>query len=80
MIHLDTIFSEPLLEFGNGGESYDIREGILKYGPMDVHGPKAKTTIKLGFVGTPKTIHAFSDWMKKCSEGFGSDNILNQKF
>ena len=80
MIRLDTIFPEPFLEFGNGGSSYDIREGLLKHGPVNVDGPKAKATIRLGFVGTPKTIRAFSDWMQKCSDGIASDNPLNQNF
>ena len=80
MICLDTIFTEPLLEFGNGGESCDIREGILKYGPVGVGGAKAKTVIRLGLVGTPKTVRAFSDWMKNCSDGFGSNDPLNENF
>jgi hypothetical protein len=80
MIQLDTIFSEPMLEFGNGGLSCDIREGILNHGPLDVDGPKAKTAVKLGLVGTPKTIAAFSAWMDKCSEGIGGDDPLNPNF
>jgi hypothetical protein len=80
MIHLDAIFSEPLLEFGNGGQSYDIREGILKYGPVDVQGPKAKTAIRVGLIGTPKTICAFSAWMNQCSGGLAGDDPLNQNF
>lgn len=60
MIHLDQIFTEPVLEFGNGGRSFDIREGIIKYGPVDVDGPRALTSIKLGLVGTPKTVAEFT--------------------
>lgn len=80
MIAFDRVFSEPLLEFGRGGTSYDIREGLLNFGPLDVGTAKAKTAVKLGFVGTPKSIHAFSQWMKQCSEGIESDNPLNRNF
>ena len=61
MIKLDKVIAEPLLEFGGGGQSYDIREGILRYGPVDVSTPRAKTGIKIGMVGTAKSIAAFTD-------------------
>jgi hypothetical protein len=80
MICLDTVFTEPLLEFGKDGVSCDIREGILKYGPLDVGAPKAKTSVRLGLIGTPKTVCAFSAWMKKCSEGLGGDDPQNENF
>ena len=80
MIHLDQVFSEPVLEFGQHGTSDDIREGILYYGPLDIDTPKAKTTIKLGIVGSPKTIDAFSKWMEECSSGIESDDLLNTNF
>jgi hypothetical protein len=80
MIRLDNVFQEPLLEFGNAGASPDIREGIMRYGPIDTGTAKAKTAIRLGFVGTPKTVHAFSDWLKQCSDGISTDDILNQYF
>lgn len=80
MIRLDNIFTEPLLEFGNAGLSPDIREGIIHHGPIDVGTAKAKTAVRLGFVGTPKSVCAFSDWLKKCSDGIGTDDPLNQNF
>ena len=80
MIRLDNVFQEPLLEFGNAGSSPDIREGITRYGPIDAGTAKDKTAIRLGFVGTPKTVHAFSEWLKQCSDGISTDDILNQYF
>lgn len=68
---LDRIISEPRLEFGNGGTSYDIREGINRYGPVDFGTVRAKTEVKLGLVGTGKTIAQFSDWMNACADGLG---------
>lgn len=78
MIKLDKVIAEPLLEFGGGGQSYDIREGILRYGPVDVSTPRAKTGIKIGMVGTAKSIAAFTDWMQVCAKGIKGDNPLNQ--
>ena len=80
MMRLDRVFEEPLLEFGKGGMSYDIREGILVHGPLDAGSPKAKTTIKLGFVGSPKSIAEFGEWMDKCSNGIEGDDPLNRNF
>ena len=80
MIRLDTVFQEPLLEFGNAGLSPDIRDGIARNGPVGIGTAKAKTSLRLGFVGTPKTVHAFSDWFKQCSNGLNTDDPLNQNF
>ena len=80
MIHLDCVFPEPLLEFGNSGSSPDIRDGIMAHGPVDAGTAKAKTTIRLGLLGTPKTVRAFSDWLKQCSVGISTDDPLNQNF
>ena len=80
MISLDSVFPEPLLEFGSGGTSCDIRRGIFRFGPLDVTGPKAKTSIRIGLVGTPKSISSFSEWFHLCSGGLGSDDPANQNF
>ncbi len=80
MIDVDRIFEEPLLEFGRRETSYDIREGVLYSGPVDIGTARAKTAIKLGFVGTPKTIAAFTDWMEKRSGGVTGDDPLNRNF
>lgn len=74
---LDNFIHEPVLEFGKGGTSYDIREGICKYGPVDHGTPRSKNEVRLGFVGTPKTIAAFSEWMTVCGDGIESENPLN---
>lgn len=75
---IDQVIGEPMLEFGNGGTACDIRQGILEYGPVDFGTPRAKTEVKIGFVGTGKTIEGFSKWMKECSEGIPGENPLNE--
>ena len=80
MIHIDRVFNEPVLEFGHRETSYDIREGVLCFGPVDIGTARATTTVKLGFVGTPKTIAGFTDWMQTCSLGVAGDDPLNRNF
>ena len=77
---LDRAFNEPLLEFGKGGTSPDIRDGINRFGPINVDTAKAKASIRLGFVGTPKTVQSFSEWLKQCSNGIKTDDPLNPNF
>lgn len=80
MIRLDRIFPEPMLEFGGRQVSADIREGLLKFGPLDFGTAKAKKSLRLGFVGTAKSIHAFTDWMETCRKGLDGDDPLNPHF
>lgn len=80
MIRLDQVIPEPTLEFGQHGLSDDIREGILVHGPVDIGTSKATTTVKLGLVGSPKNIRAFTAWMKECEAGIESDDPANHNF
>ena len=80
MIRLDQIFPEPLLEFGGNSTSSDIRDGLLRHGPVDFNTAKAKDIVRLGFVGTAKTIAAFSEWMQQCGAGLSGDDPLNPNF
>lgn len=80
MIRVDRIFEEPVLEFGHGKTSYDIREGVLFWGPVDTGTTRATREVKVGFVGTPKTVGAFTDWMEACAIGLTGDDPLNRNF
>jgi len=77
---VDRVIPEPLLEFGNGGRSFDIREGIGNWGPVDFGTARAKNEVKIGMVGTGKTISAFSDWMREAGDGIKGENPLNENF
>ena len=77
---IDRVIPEPFLEFGNSGTSFDIREGIINFGPVDHGTARARREVKVGFVGTAKTIAAFSDWMKVAQAGFEGVNPLNPQF
>ena len=80
MIQFDRIFPEPLLEFGGGGTSADIRDGLLRHGPVDFNTAKAKDVVRIGFVGTGKSIGAFKGWMEQCGAGLSGDDPLNPNF
>lgn len=59
---------EPKLDFGSG-QHVDIRYGLMNYGPLDVTSKIAPRNIKLGIVGTTKTIEGVISWLDKCKEG-----------
>ncbi len=62
---------EPELEFGAGsaGRHIDIRFGLMNYGPATHSVDSAPKTIKVGFVGTQKSIATVKQWMVDMSEG-----------
>lgn len=77
-MNFDRVIPEPRLEFGNGGTSCDIRDGIAEHGPVDFGTVRATTEVRIGLVGTAKTVAEFSDWMKNCASGIKGENPLNQ--
>jgi hypothetical protein len=64
-----SFFSEPDLEFGNGGTHVDIRYGMIRHGPLDLGDSTAPTSLKVGIVGTDETIAAMRAWLDKCRTG-----------
>lgn len=59
---------EPELEFGGGGRHIDIRYGIDSFGPLDIDSESAPKAIRLGMVGTPRTLDGASQWLRKCEQ------------
>lgn len=59
---------EPKLEF-HASQHEDIRFGLMNYGPFDLGSPSALNTIRLGMVGTKKTIDGAMHWILKCCSG-----------
>lgn len=76
-MRMDRVIPEPKLEFGNGGLSCDIREGITRYGPVDYGTPRARSDIKIGLVGTAKSVADFTAWINLCADGIKGANHLN---
>lgn len=59
---------EPKLDFGVG-QHIDIRYGLMNYCPLDISSPVAPKKIKLGIVGSTKTIEGVIGWLEKCQDG-----------
>ncbi len=61
------IFDEPLLEFGDKHSHSDPRLGLLEAGPLQTH---LGEVIKIGVVGSSKTIEDTQNFMTAAAEGF----------
>lgn len=59
---------EPELEF-NLGRHIDIRFGLANYGPPTVESNAVASEIRVGFVGTGKSISGITSWMETLSQG-----------
>ena len=66
------LLNEPELEFGGGFQHIDIRYGIMNYGPFDLNSPFAPKQIKIGIVGTEKTVERFVSWLEECKGGLNA--------
>lgn len=68
--------AEPYLEFANGFTHDDSKTGLAEFGPYgkSVQGLHP-TEIKLGIVGTRRTIEGAINWINKCGNLIESQNI-----
>jgi hypothetical protein len=66
------LLNEPELEFGGGFRHVDIRFGIMSYGPFDVTSEMAPKRIRIGIVGTEKTVERFLSWLEQCKSGLAA--------
>jgi hypothetical protein len=64
---------EPFLEFAGGAEDRDQKTGLARYGPASLGEPRHPTVIKLGFIGSGKSIQLAKDWFKKAEAGVRGD-------
>ena len=61
---------EPALEFGSGRLHVDPKSGITRFGPRSIDQKnRHPSTVKVGFIGTGKTIAATEHWLKSCALG-----------
>lgn len=65
------VFEEPLLEFGDGGNHFDPRQGLREFGPLQ---PKAGDVVHVGILGTEETVSGFTEFLRETSEGIDSDS------
>ena len=65
------IFDEPLLEFGDGGQHLDPREGLRRYGPLQ---PRSGDIVNVGVIGTEDTVNGFREFLAETGRGVESGN------
>ncbi len=71
MIFRTHVFGEPLLEFGDGGQHSDPRQGLREFGPLQ---PRSGDVVRVGVIGTEETIAGFSQFLEETAHGIESQN------
>jgi hypothetical protein len=65
------VFGEPLLEFGDGGQHPDPRQGLREFGPLQ---PRSGDVVRVGVVGTEDTTEGFSEFIDETAHGIDSES------
>ena len=71
MIFKAHVFDEPMLEFGDGGQHCDPRQGLREYGPLQ---PRSDDVIRVGVIGTDDTVLGFTEFLGETGRGIESGN------
>jgi len=66
-------FEEPSLEFGSGRLHIDQRTGISLFGPRSIDQARHPEIIKIGMVGSGKSIESARKWVSSCLDGVEGD-------
>jgi hypothetical protein len=65
------VFDEPMLEFGDGGQHSDPRQGLREYGPLQ---PRSGDVVRVGVIGTDDTVAGFTEFLAETARGIESGN------
>jgi hypothetical protein len=71
MIFKAHVFDEPLLEFGDGGQHCDPRQGLREFGPLQTH---TGDVVRVGIIGTDETAAGFAEFLTETALGIESEN------
>jgi hypothetical protein len=71
MIFKSSVLDEPPLEFGDGGQHCDPRQGLREFGPLQ---PRSGDVVRVGIVGTDETAAGFSELLVETAGGIESEN------
>jgi hypothetical protein len=71
MMFKSHVFDEPFLEFGDGGQHCDPRQGLREFGPLQ---PRSGDVVRVGVIGTDETVEGFTDFLAETARGIESDN------
>ncbi|MDO1560121.1 hypothetical protein Q0812_11855 [Brevundimonas sp. 2R-24] len=65
------VFDEPMLEFGDGGQHCDPRQGLREFGPLQ---PRSGEVVRVGVIGTDDTVAGFTEFLAETGRGIESGN------
>ncbi|WP_431201578.1 argonaute/piwi family protein [Bradyrhizobium betae] len=65
------VFDEPVLEFGDGGQHCDPRQGLREFGPLQ---PRSGDVVNVGVIGTDDTVSGFTEFLNETARGIESEN------
>jgi hypothetical protein len=65
------VFDEPILEFGEGGQHCDPRQGLREFGPLQ---PRSGDVVRVGVIGTDDTVAGFTEFLDETGRGIESEN------
>lgn len=71
MIFKSHVFDEPMLEFGDGGQHCDPRQGLREFGPLQ---PRSGDLVRVGVIGTEDTLGGFTEFLAETARGIESEN------
>ncbi|MFZ0039581.1 MAG: hypothetical protein WAK91_19300 [Candidatus Acidiferrales bacterium] len=71
MIFKSHVFDEPMLEFGDGGQHCDPRQGLREHGPLQ---PRSGDVVRVGVIGTEDTVGGFTEFLAETARGIESEN------
>jgi hypothetical protein len=71
MIFKSHVFDEPMLEFGDGGQHCDPRQGMREFGPLQ---PRSGDVVRVGVIGTEDTVGGFTEFLAETARGIESGN------
>jgi hypothetical protein len=71
MIFKSHVFDEPLLEFGDGSQHCDPRQGLREFGPLQ---SRSGEVVRVGVVGTDETVEGFTEFLAETGRGIESEN------
>src|SRR5271166_6560731 len=71
MIFKSHVFDEPMLEFGDGGQHCDPRQGLREFGPLQ---PRSGDVVRVGVIGTEDTVRGFTEFLAQTARGIDSEN------
>lgn len=64
---------EPALAFAGDREALDQKEGLARYGPASLGESRHPAEIRLGFIGSGRSIATAQGWFRRAAEGIAGD-------